>query len=332
MSAAACDIRSATTGNEGNLVFSYSTVENLGDFNKPLAVGAKLHLQVNQGMSGPAHVVEASSDDPTVLAVTSFLGDTVEIEALSQGSARISVRAEVSGGQVVSDSVDMLGAEPARIALRHRYPAEDSMSTDQSFFDLFDLVCAPGEEAAYVAGSRIAVGYDMWSDTDQALIGFGATPVTWDPPSAMIADEVNTDPENLFFNLDATPETVLLSSTVDETSLILHLIEAEVIDGIELQGDFIGGEVPVESTRGVSVLPTTGDLRVCQYPGSIEVTATDTSICTVSGSNSNGGWGTVNVTGVAPGICEITVSFPDGGDDATGTFTVEIVEQFQAMR
>jgi hypothetical protein len=320
----ACELNSATTGNEGNLEFSYTTVEDLGDFNKPLAVGSTLELVVKEaGTRKEVQVVAATTDDPGVLDVTTFLGDTVQIVAKGEGGAQISVRARVPSGAVVEDSVDMLARDPATVELRHRYP-RDGLG---DLFEILDATCVEGPEAAYLVDTSIVVGFDMWSASGQSMIGHGVHPVSWEPEASLFKDQTSSDPENITFQTGAEEETVLLLSTVDDEELFIHLIEAETIDGSELVGGFPSDLVPVGHTRTIGVAPTVGNLRVCQYPLDMEVTSSDGGICTVTGSaTGSNAWLSVSVHGLSPGTCSFTVSFPSGGEDATGTFSVEVAE------
>ncbi|MEC9072183.1 MAG: hypothetical protein VX938_07380, partial [Myxococcota bacterium] len=193
--------------------------------------------------------------------------------------------------------------------------------------EILDASCVEGTEAAYLVDSAIVVGFDMWSANGQSMIGHGVHPVSWEPETSLFKDQTSSDPENIYFQIGAEEETVLLSSTVDDAELFLHLIDAETIDGAEVVGSFAFDRVFVGEVSSVGVAPTTGNLRVCQYPMGMSVTSLTQEICAVTGSATGpGAWLSVSVEGLAAGACSFTVSFPDGGDDATGTFSVDVIE------
>ena len=108
---------------------------------------------------------------------------------------------------------------------------------------------------------------------------------------------------------------------------LLMLEDPELIDGAELVGGFPLDQVTVGHTSTVGVAPTVGNLRVCQYPLAMEVTSPDGGVCAVTGSGTGpNAWLSVSVEGLSPGSCSFTVSFPPGGEDATGTFSVDVAE------
>ena len=68
-------IESTTTGELGNLSFSYDTSEEIRNFNKPIAPGAKLRITVRDAGGAPgtgAEVKAAATDNPSVATVVSF--------------------------------------------------------------------------------------------------------------------------------------------------------------------------------------------------------------------------------------------------------------------
>ena len=74
---------SKQTGGAGLLEFSYITDDDILDFNKAIAIGAKLDVQVSAAgaamLTPKPQIKAAKTDDPTIIKVDSFSGNTVTI-------------------------------------------------------------------------------------------------------------------------------------------------------------------------------------------------------------------------------------------------------------
>ena len=80
---------SKTTGNEGNFEFSYPADDRVGDFNKPIAVGAFLDLEVRDvGDRSPVALDSASFVDPSVFKLTPSIESWASVP-LQRGPASI---------------------------------------------------------------------------------------------------------------------------------------------------------------------------------------------------------------------------------------------------
>ena len=154
---------SQTTGDLGNLEFYYVADDEVGNFNKPIAVGAKLDLFVRDAGAGGDRDVSleaASTDDEGIAKISEFSGNKMIIEAVSDGSFEITVSAKVnSSGEVEEDKVDMLVRTPEVLELRH--------------------TC--GESGAnkgyYLAGSDIYIPFELRLEDGQNVIGYGVYPM-----------------------------------------------------------------------------------------------------------------------------------------------------------
>ena len=314
---AATACQSRLTGNEGNLKFSYHATENVADFNKPIAVGAKLDVKVAEvGTHRNVELSRAESDAPEVLAVASFQGDTMVLQGAGSGQALISVTARVPSGDELDDSVNMQAKVPEVLKLNH--------------------TCSSDAEALYLVDSDVAVHFDMEMSNGQPVIGYGYHPVDVDPAEALQINVTSKAQEFLEFHTGADKGTVTLSSQIDATTATLRLVEAGDIDGAKMHDGWSSIRVRTGSTGYVHVLPTVGGEAICQARTTIEVTADSPDVCTAAAgaladdapSDELEQWGFVRIGGKAVGHCEFTVTYPaaGAGQGVSASFTVDIVE------
>ena len=296
---------STITGNEGNLDFSYTADDQVTNFNKPIAVGAKLELKVLEtGTRAEVDVQEASTDDPSVLEVETFSSNRVILVGRGEGEALVEVSARVPNGEVLSDSVNMLAAVPEVLKLRHSCTVE-------------------GVSAKYLANTKeVHVGYDMEKANGQAVIGYGYFPIEVAPEGLVTLDETSTNQANFLFDIGADPGVVTISSTIDDAMLELDIVTEAAIDGIAGPVDPV--EVRVDSTSYVNVHPTVGDDPVCASNAAMTAESKTPDICTVTAvapldaeeEGILGRTGAVAVEGKAFGNCTFSVTYTNAADGA----------------
>lgn len=307
---------SQLTGNEGNLLFSYTADDNVADFNKPIAIGAKLELTVKEaGTRQAVDVQEAKSDDDAVLKVASFAGDRIVLEAVNDGAAMIEVEAKTASGEVVPDSVNMLAATPEVLKLHH--------------------TCLPADDPTgyYQAGAtNILIPYDMERSNGQSVIGYGLFPFTQEPADALAVDQTSKDQAFFHFDLPAGAQTVKLTSTIDATSLTLEIIESSAYDGAEMNPLSKEVRVIADETHLLHFWPTSGGNRICQSRAPMQVETSTPDICEVKTVTNQENQLIVNesnyitLKGLAQGTCSLTITYADGNDGAGAStnFDVEI--------
>ncbi len=303
---------SRQTGKSGNLEFAYAADDDLVDFNKPIAVGAKLDLLVSEaGTHKRVELESAETDDPAILAVDGFNGRTITLEGKSEGISTVNVGAEVPDGSVVEDSIDMSVAVPTVLKMRH--------------------YCTSEATGYYLAGQEVWVPFDMELDNGRAVVGYGYFPVDIEPADSAQLDQTTKDQAHLRLTLPSDKQTITLNSTIDDASLELELQEPGDIDGIELVTE--NPRVDKGKTGLVYFLPTVGGKPVCQARTSIEAQSETPDICDVSAAeqpeDSQHGaneWGWVSVQGKDGGTCEFTVTYSDanGGAGVSETFSADI--------
>lgn len=299
----ACE--SKVTGNEGNFQFSYPADDDLFDFNKPIAVGARLDITVEQ-QDVAVDLREAKSDDPAV-EVVDFNGSVFTVEAQSEGNVLITVEGSVDS-KVLTDSVNLTARIPDHHGLRHS--------------------CGDDGQVAYLAGQKAYVPFDMTMENGQNVIGYGYYPVTFSGGATLDVAHQGSQ----YFRIDAvTAGSFQITSDLDATTLDLTIVDEADIDGVAEPFAFVFEDIDVGDTNPFYVLPMVGNRTVCQAIVDVVVTSDTPSICTVRDSNSIAGESTdagkeagwFQITGVAAGTCEYTVSYPTSGASAQFSHVIQ---------
>jgi hypothetical protein len=308
--AVAC--QSTLTGNEGNFQFSYDADDWITDFNKPIAVGAYLDVSVREVANFlPVDLTAASFDDPAVLDVVAFEGDTITVQGMGEGYALLEVEGETNADGLLSDSINMQAKVPEVLVLWHS--------------------CGGQTEGNYLTGQRVWVPFEMQMDnaSHQPVIGYGYYPLTADTESAVLSTDESNQQWMAFDTAEAAGVTVL-SSEIDDTTLTMNVVQPASIDGVQEPIAFVAEDIDVGDTNAFFVRPMVGDLPVCQADVDNEVVSDTPDICTVTDTepvtttDQEHGW--FSVTGVAEGECIFTVRYPDGngGEGAEAQFSYPI--------
>jgi hypothetical protein len=304
---------SKLTGNEGNLTFEYSADDDVRDFNKPIAVGARLELEVSPAGTGQgrAELQTVTTDAPGVLEVASFSGSKFILEGVGEGHTLVRVTARLRSGDVVSDSVNMMARVPEVLKMWH--------TCDRDAL-----------EGLYLVDSDVMIPFDMEMRNGQSVIGYGYHPVRVLPGGALTLDKTSSDQTAFHIRTSAFPQNVTLKSTIDSKELALRLVEERDIDGATLDESATGALVGV--ARQYRVLPTVGGRVVCQARTPLSAVSITPDVCEASavGAPSQDGEGPLNehghvrVTGKRVGRCTFTVSYANGRAGVSTPFTVDI--------
>lgn len=289
--------RSKITGNEGNLEFSYVADDDVRNFNKPIAVGAKLNLKVAEaGTSRQVQLSSASSSADTVLKVESFQTDTMVLLGTGAGSATISVQAKVPDGSTKPDSVAMLSRVPEVLKIWH--------------------TCSSASTAKYLVNQDVWVPFDMEMKNGLAVIGYGYHPVSFNPAAGLTLNVTTLDQQFLRVKTATTRQTVKVSSTIDTSSIDMQLVEEGDIDAAAFSST-TQATTKVGAIGFHHVLASATGVPVCQAATQITAASTAASICdvtiaaapdTATGPKNEYGW--VKVTGKAAGTCTFDVNYP----------------------
>ena len=303
---------SSLTGNEGNFQFSYAADDRVTDFNKPIAVGARLDIEVRDvGAQLPVELLSATTDDAGVLSVVSFADHRITLAGVGEGSGLLSVEGTTATGETLTDSVNMLAAVPEVHILAH--------------------TCTAGDEAAYLAAQRIWVPFEFERSNGQPIIGYGYYPVTFSDGGAA-ASLNESDSGQVYMALDTSTAggTTELVSDIDGSWLGLHILTPDQIDGVMEPVAFVLEDIDVGDINAFYALPKAGGLTICQADTEFEVQSDTPDICDVRKSDQYDlnayeyGW--FEVEGIAQGTCSYTVTYPEGsgGQGTSQQFSFEI--------
>ena len=158
---------STQTGKAGELEFTYVTDDDVRDFNKAIAVGARLDLEVRESGNAPYQerkvtINEATSSDESVLSVVGTSGDVFTVEGTGTGSAELRADATtVDSGEGLVDTIDMRAAIPEVLKLQHSCGDNPS-----------------GRVGKYLVDQTILIPFEMELADGQPVIGYGYYPVT----------------------------------------------------------------------------------------------------------------------------------------------------------
>lgn len=314
---AGCD--ASITGEQGNLEFRYMTDDGVSDFNKAIAVGAKLDLRVYKAGTGASRDVtikEAVSESSDTLAVSNTSGNAFTVEGVAAGTARLSVKATDQSGVTLDDSVTMRAAVPEVLKLKH--------------------LCGGDDQARrlYMAGKPAYVMFDMELSDGQPVVGYGYYPVKATPEAAFTVKTDSRDQQFLQVTMGAEAGEAEITSTIDAAKLPLTIVTEGQIDGAKLDSaDAVG----VGKTALLTFSPTVGGEGVCQAQITYEVTSSTPEICTVKAITSEDvdeevqallrkySW--FEVSGVAVGDCKLSLTMPNAAAGAGHTAELSVSVQ-----
>jgi hypothetical protein len=304
---------SQQTGDLGNLSATYVADDKVTDFNKAIAVGAKLDLSVWTATTPKTTVTvtAATSDQPGILKVASFQGNTLVLEATGEGSATIDVTAKKGSGEEVKDRWHMRGAKAQKLVVKH--------------------LCTNEAEGYYLTGLDIWVPYDLQHKNNEPAIGYGYFPFAVEPKDVLTQDQQTHDQAFLHFKTAATKgATATLSSTIDAAKLQFKLVDIGDADGILLGGTYYLG---VGTTMPVLVRPAIGGKPICQARTEFTAKGKTDDVCSVKViGNVNSpasaavpeSYGLVELKGLKAGKCQFEVTYPKGKGGAGVTLPLEV--------
>jgi len=301
---------SSITGNEGNFKFTYAADDAVLDFNKPVAVGARLDLLVTSADDNtPVDLTDARTDDPGVMEVADVQGSRFTLEGTGDGNVLVEVAGTTTGGDELTDSINMNAATPEVHRLIHTCDRQ-------------------GDRAAYLTDEDVVMEFEFQRANGSPIIGYGYYPVTLD------GDAVSLDAEasgQLWMHLStgSTPGEVTMTSEIDGTTRTLVVVDDASIDGVVEPLGIVWEDIDVGDTNAFYVLPTVGGDVVCQAQTPMTARSLTPDICEVSDIDpdpQSEEWGWYEITGVQAGTCEyeITYTAGNGGAGASATFTFPI--------
>ncbi|MEZ4320091.1 MAG: hypothetical protein R3F61_21455 [Myxococcota bacterium] len=312
--------KSVVTGNEGNFRFSYLADEAFLDFNKAIAVGAKLDVNVTQvGDDQPVGLTDAAAEDPAVFGTEITGANIVTITGLAEGNTELQVKGTNTSGEEQTDSVNLRVLVPDIHRMRH---------SCQNFNGV------EATDYAYLTGQSVYVPFDFEANANsgtEPVIGYGYYPIQIDGPATLDASFQGSQ----YMRIDmGAPGSVTFTSDIDASTLDLTIVDEADIDGVLQPIAFVLEDIDVGDVNPFYVLPSAAGMPICQADVTLAVASTTPDICDVRLANSLAGngsdqgkeFGWFEIEGVAAGMCEYTVTYPTGADGAGATqaFTYEI--------
>lgn len=289
----ACEAR--ITGAEGNLQFAYYGAGDNFDFNKPIAVGAKLDLRVYEAVTRHnVTVLDADVEPAGVLEIEEITGNRIVLMGIDDGRTEIRAEAELRDGEVVEDFVSMRSRTATQLRLRH--------------------YCNDEARALYLTEQQVWIPFTLHAANDEQLIGYGYRPVDFDPVDSVTLRTDNKDQEQFRIDTGEIAGPVQLTSQIDEAHLEVELVEAASINGLQA---VTGADVRVNHTTTIHFQPLVDGERVCQPILDFEVTNLTPDNCEIHTLDSSTesaifrefGW--VGIEGRQAGECTIMAVLED---------------------
>ncbi|MCB9529265.1 MAG: hypothetical protein H6701_12940 [Myxococcales bacterium] len=339
--------QSEQTGEQGLLRFSYVTDDNPANFNKPVAVGARLDMRIEEagglftGLRPDPTVTAATTEDEAVIRAAAFTRNVVTFEGIGAGTTKLTVTATLQSsgnkGKSVEDSVTFRAAVVDDVKLFH--------------------TCTLDRAGHYLTNTRgdLWLTYDFFADNAlgnaEPVIGYGHHPITIEPAGSLTLDEASKDQQWFHFTgYPDTPTTVTVRGDAGGDAVTLNFVDPAAVqsarlikftDGCVGDGErdlcaFAGNELGT----GFYLQPLVADDEpVCQADLAFELTVDTPDVCAVERApnpntdeeTTSGGddapaqapptvganeanW--IRVVGKVIGTCRFTVTYPEGNGGA----------------
>lgn len=299
-------------GAEGNLAFTYDTDDRAATFDAPIAIGGSIDLRAfDPDTSTPLPITSATLDDEGVIEIVSMESGRVTLRGIGEGTTVLRVSATLRGG-TVSDAIS-IAAAPVRTT---------ELGTG----------CADRAEGVYLARSRIQLPFELASAPGRPVIGYGVHPFELAPPSSLTLVE-DRSMQYLAIRTGEHASRATIDSTVDDTRLVLEIVEEGAIDGARLRLGNLGDGVALGATRYVLAQPLVGDDVLCQGTPAFEVIQRSPAVCRAAAvaqlredDDVGRTFGWVQIDGLSQGVCRFDVRYPNarGGAGLTMPFSMSV--------
>lgn len=305
------DGRASQEGELGELTFTFPVADGQEDFDRPIALGARLRLRV-EGLEGESveRVAAATVTPEEVLSAqrSQARGDELVLTARAQGEASLEVEAVLAGEST---------PRADRVSLRVRPISSSSL----------EHACTRSPAAAYLTNQPITLDYARFDADGRRMIGEGACEVTVTPDAGL--DRTRCDEAALDVPPISDPGPYVVSSSRRAANgsvnrLDVNVVSPELLDFAPIEGSLREGR-----SDELELLPQTPDWDICT-PLEFEVfiltpdvcVADDTSadLFTVYRDENN----RVDMRGRNPGTCRFEVRLPALGVQGAWEFSVPV--------
>jgi hypothetical protein len=307
------DGRAAQEGELGNLTFTFPVADGQEDFDRPIALGARLRLRVEgrEGEDANVERIEAATVDPeTVLSAqrSQVRPDELILTAREQGTATVTVDAALSGVSAArTDRVSFRVRPVSSISLEHQ--------------------CTQSRAAAYLTNQPITLGYARFDAERRRMIGEGACEVDVTPEAGI--DRTRCDEATLEVPPIADPGPYVVGSSRSARNGSLNRLDLNIVDPQILDFDPIQETLEEGRSREVELLPRTPDWDVCT-PLEFQVFILTPDVCRGDDTNSDRFTvfrdedNRIDLRGLRAGTCEFEVSLPALGVQDAWLFTLPV--------
>ncbi|QDG52158.1 hypothetical protein FIV42_15825 [Persicimonas caeni] len=252
--ATGCDLN-RHTGEHGQIVFEYYSLEDHTNFNKPIIEGGRVELFLYEvGDEAPLDVIAATSLAPDTAVVDGHVANLVVVHGLAPGRARFEVRAVDEDGEVHVDTLAMRvdrartirmygddasvfnGASDssdthiamAKLAAETHLMDEEDWEDDEDDEDEDDAV----QRLTFETGDRVEIPWTRYSATGEPLIGYGAYPIAIDPPNAAKLHDRLTDDDAFTLFMPEEPQTfeVVPAAGYEGDRLVIEVVEEDIVE------------------------------------------------------------------------------------------------------
>ncbi len=305
------DGRASQEGELGELTFTFPVADGQEDFNRPIALGARLRLRV-EGKDREAvdRIASATVTPETVLSAqrSQTRADELVLTAREQGEATMEVEAVLTGES--SPRTD-------RVSFRVRPISASSLEHN----------CTRSPAAAYLTNQPITLGFARFDADGRRMIGEGACEVTVSPDAGL--ERTRCDEDALDVPPIADPGPYIVSSSRRAANGSVNRLDVNVVSPEILDFAPIDGSLREGRSDELELLPQTPNWDVCT-PLEFEVfiltpdtcVADDTSseLFTVFRDENN----RVDLRGRRAGTCRFEVRLPALGVQDTWEFSVPV--------
>jgi hypothetical protein len=233
------------TGERGEAVFVYYSGEDPGNFNKPLATGATLRVDVEALGGEGVEVREARAHDPARVRVREVTRDEVTLEGVSPGFSLVAVEALAPGLGVVRDRVRLRVDDVREVAFKPEYAHDPDDGLERAGEALIERMSwrrvaeagGVAREIAVRTNARVDIPWTRLSASGEPLVGEGVRPFEIVPRGGIVVEEAGSDA--LTLRMPSVPGSYVVRPAAG--------VAGEPF-GVEVYGGTLRGEL---SARGV---------------------------------------------------------------------------------
>ena len=306
-SSVACDRAATQEGEQGNIEFSYQPADGVRDFERPIAVGSIVEIELEPlGSLSMERITSATSAPSNIFDIEIGEEQNIFVRGAEAGTATVEVEA-TGNSTTYSDRITLHADHTDRLSMAHectRYPDAAYLIGDEPELE-FERFNAEGDKLVGRSDADTAIGCD----------------VVMNPP--FFESQAHCDEGGMRFQPITEAGTISIDlvqgvSTAGSSSqyLELHIVQPEVLDFLAAEGSLRTGiSRDIQLNPVVYPVNSTEVWTVCSHLDyRVEILTPHT--CT--GRNGNLTFtvdardeNEVTLRGQDPGVCEFAVELRD---------------------